>query len=145
MLLRNFDPPQGLCNGTRLICKSLNSNVIHAIISCGEFIGKEVFLYRICFKIENNPESPVSFESIQFPIRPCFAMTINKVQGQTLNFVGIYLCEPIFSHGQLYVAMSRAKNKTSIKILIKPSIFSTVEDSITQNIVYREVLDLANE
>nr|XP_027127530.1 uncharacterized protein LOC113743677 [Coffea arabica] len=145
MLLRNIDPPQGLCNGTRLICKSLKSNVIYATISCGEFTGKEVFLHRICFRIENDPESPVSFERIQFPIRPCFAMTINKAQGQTLDFVGIYLREPVFSHGQLYVAMSRAKNKSSIKILIKPAIFSTGEDSITHNVVYREVLDLANE
>nr|XP_027091801.1 uncharacterized protein LOC113712521 [Coffea arabica] len=138
MLLRNIDPSQRLCNGTRLICKSLNSNVIHATISCGEFTGKEVFLHRICFRIENDPESPVSFERIQFPIRPCYAMTINKAQGQTLDFVGIYLREPVFSHGQLYVAMSRAKNKTSIKILIKPAIFSTGVDSITHNVVYRE-------
>ena len=143
MLLRNIDPPQGLCNGTRLICKSLSSNIIHAVITCGEFAGKEVFIHRICFRAENNSDSPVSFERIQFPVRPCFAMTINKAQGQTLDFVGIYLREPVFSHGQLYVAMSRAKNSSSIKILIKPSIFDDQQDSITENIVYTEVLDLA--
>ncbi|XP_027152480.1 uncharacterized protein LOC113752570 [Coffea eugenioides] len=47
ILLRNIDPPGGLCNGTRLICKSLKPNIIHAIISTGEHIGKEVFLHRI--------------------------------------------------------------------------------------------------
>nr|XP_027108928.1 replication protein A 70 kDa DNA-binding subunit B-like [Coffea arabica] len=138
MLLRNIDPPQGLCNGTRLICKSLSSNIIHAVITCGEFAGKEVFIHRICFRAENNSDSPVSFERIQFPVRPCFTMTINKAQGQTLDFVGIYLREPVFSHGQLYVAMSRAKNSSSIKILIKPSIFDDQEDSIAENIVYTE-------
>ncbi|XP_027166434.1 uncharacterized protein LOC113766438 [Coffea eugenioides] len=138
MLLRNIDPPQGLCNGTRLICKSLSSNIMHAVITCGEFAGKEVFIHRICFRAENNSDSPVSFERIQFPVRPCFAMTINKAQGQTLDFVGIYLREPAFSHGQLYVAMSRAKNSSSIKILIKPSIFDDQDDSITENIVYTE-------
>nr|XP_027086623.1 uncharacterized protein LOC113708360 [Coffea arabica] len=58
MLLRNIDAPQGLCNGTRLICKSLSSNIIHAVITCGEFAGKEVFIHRICFRAENNSDSP---------------------------------------------------------------------------------------
>nr|XP_027078742.1 uncharacterized protein LOC113702010 [Coffea arabica] len=143
MLLRNIDPPQGLCNGTRLICKSLSSNIIHAVITCGEFAEKEVFIHKICFRAQNNSDSPVLFERIQFPVRPCFAMTINKAQGQTLDFVGIYLRESIFSRGQLYVAISRVKNSSSIKILIKPLIFDDQEDSITENIVYTEVLDLA--
>ena len=35
-----------------------------------------------------------------------FAMTIKKSQGQSLAHVGLYLSNPIFSHGQLYVALS---------------------------------------
>ena len=34
----------------------------------------------------------------QFPVRPAFAMTINKAQGQTLTRVGVYLERPCFSH-----------------------------------------------
>jgi len=34
-------------------------------------------------------------------------MTINKSQGQSLGFVGLYLPTPIFSHGQPYVTVSR--------------------------------------
>ena len=144
MLLRNIGPPGGLCNGTRLICKSLRQNIIEAVISCGEFAGKEVFLHRICFKSDSDPDCPIPFERMQFPVRLCFAMTINKAQGQTLDYVGIYLREPVFSHGQLYVALSRAKNSNSVKILIKPSLSDLSSDDTTPNIVYTEILQLAH-
>jgi ATP-dependent DNA helicase PIF1 len=45
-------------------------------------------------------------------------MTVNKEQGQTILNVGVYLPEPVFSHGQLYVALSRAIALSNIKILV---------------------------
>ena len=48
-------------------------------------------------------------------------MTVNKAQGQTIPNVGVYLPAPVFSHGQLYVAMSRATSRTNIKILALPA------------------------
>jgi ATP-dependent exoDNAse (exonuclease V) alpha subunit len=63
---------------------------------------------------------PFQFKRKQFPIRLSFAMTVNKSQGQTIPNVGVYLPAPVFSHGQLYVAMSRATNRTNIKILALP-------------------------
>ena len=50
---------------------------------------------------------PFTFKRKQFPIRLSFAMTIKKAQGQTIPTVSVYLPQPIFSHGQLYVALSR--------------------------------------
>ena len=44
----------------------------------------------------------------QFPLRLAYSMEINKAQGQTFSKVGIYMERPCFSHGQLYVAMSRS-------------------------------------
>jgi ATP-dependent DNA helicase PIF1 len=46
-------------------------------------------------------------------------MTVNKSQGQTIPNVGVYLPEPVFCHGQLYVVMSRATSRKNIKILVK--------------------------
>uniref|UniRef100_A0A453AVV0 ATP-dependent DNA helicase n=2 Tax=Triticinae TaxID=1648030 RepID=A0A453AVV0_AEGTS len=62
---------------------------------------------------------PFKFKRKQFPVRLSFAMTINKAQGQTIPIVGVYLPNPVFSHGQLYVALSRATAKRNIKILIE--------------------------
>ena len=75
----------------------------------------------------------------QFPIKPAFAMTANKAQGQTLSRVGIYLGTDFFSHGQLYVAMSRCGNPSSIKIL-KRKDKEPVEKTV-RNVVYRAVLN----
>nr|GEY94133.1 hypothetical protein [Tanacetum cinerariifolium] len=58
---------------------------------------------------------PFKLNSRQFPIQVCFAMTINKSQGQTLSQVGLFLRRPVFSHGQLYVAILRVKSKKGLK------------------------------
>jgi ATP-dependent DNA helicase PIF1 len=63
---------------------------------------------------------PFQFKRKQFPIRLSFAMTVNKSQGQIIPNVGVYLLAPVFSHGQLYVAISRATARTNIKILALP-------------------------
>ena len=47
-------------------------------------------------------------------------MMVNKSQGQTILNVGVYLPAPVFSHSELYVAMSRATSRTNIKILALP-------------------------
>jgi ATP-dependent DNA helicase PIF1 len=47
ILLRNIDPANGLCNGTRLICRAFQRNVIDAEIVVGEHAGKRIFLLRI--------------------------------------------------------------------------------------------------
>ncbi|XP_022859212.1 ATP-dependent DNA helicase PIF1-like [Olea europaea var. sylvestris] len=121
MLLRNINSSEGLCNGTRLTCRKFERNVILVEITTGEYRGKQVFLPRIPFIPLKTDRTTIPFKRTQFSIKPCFAMTINKAQGQTLDFVGLYLPKPVFSHGQLYVALSRAKITRSIKVLLKPT------------------------
>ena len=45
-------------------------------------------------------------------------MSTNKAQGQTLDFVGIYLPDHVFTHGQLYVALSRVQNSKSVAVYV---------------------------
>nr|XP_020179428.2 uncharacterized protein LOC109765053 [Aegilops tauschii subsp. strangulata] len=119
ILLRNIDPANGLCNGTRLVVRGFERNTIDAEIVIGQHAGRRVFLPRIPLCPSENDMFPFKFKRKQFPIRLSFAVTINKAQGQTIPIVGVYLPNPVFSHGQLYVALSRATAKRNIKILIQ--------------------------
>jgi ATP-dependent DNA helicase PIF1 len=64
-------------------------------------------------------------------------MTINKSQGQTINKVGVFLLSPVFSHGQLYIALSRVTSLKGLRVLIGNSPPSF--DEYTPNVVYDEV------
>jgi ATP-dependent DNA helicase PIF1 len=71
----------------------------------GQHAGETVFIPRI----EISPaETQISFEfcCCQFPVQLCFAMTINKSQGQSLAHVGLDLHNSVFTHGQFYVVVS---------------------------------------
>ncbi|KAL4581000.1 hypothetical protein LXL04_017206 [Taraxacum kok-saghyz] len=81
ILLRNIDPGNGLCNGTRLICRSFQPHVIDAEIAVGQHAGKMMFLPRIPLSPSDDDMFPFKLRRKQFPVRLCFAMTINKAQG----------------------------------------------------------------
>ena len=132
MLLRNLNPYKGLCNGTRLICKAFHRYMIEAEIATGKRKGDRVFIPRITL-IPSDSGLPFDLCRRQFPIRPAFAMTINKSQGQTMTYCGLYIPEPVFSHGQLYVALSRVSSIDSIKV------FTKTGTNITKNVVFKEI------
>ena len=66
-------------------------------------------------------------------------MTINKAQGQTLEKVSVWLKDPCFGHGQLYVAISRVGDPQNIMV------FTGKKDGMprrcTRNVVYEELLE----
>ncbi|CAG8787949.1 30334_t:CDS:2 [Gigaspora margarita] len=91
MLLRNLDPVNGLCNGTRLICHGLQMYTIDAKIVTGSYQGKHVFIPRIPLLALEDLGLPFILEKKQFSICLAFALMINKSQGQTLPYIGLYL------------------------------------------------------
>ena len=135
MLLRNLSPRQGLCNGTRIIFEKCVQN---KLLQCRVVeTNQTVFIPRITFIPKVN-EYPFEWQRRQFPVRPAFAMTINKSQGQTLKFAGIWLRREVFTHGQLYVACSRVSSPDSLRFALirddkKPTLAA-------DNVVFTEVL-----
>ena len=138
ILLRNLNPSEGLCNGTRLILNKSLGNVLHCTIVGGTDDGREVFIPRITLKPNEEEGHPVEWQRRQFPVQAAFSMTINKSQGQTLSTVVVWLEEEVFGHGQLYVASSRVGHPDNIMFAIKPQ--QGFPPNATRNVVYREIL-----
>jgi ATP-dependent DNA helicase PIF1 len=136
ILLRNLDYAGGLCNGTRLIIVDLGEHLIRRKILTGKHRGETAFIPRISLDTATSSGLPFTLRRCQFPLQLTFAMTINKSQGQSLKVVGIHLHTPVFSHGQLYVAISRATDCRQIYISLPPTADGTLT---TDNIVYSEV------
>ena len=86
---------------------------------------------------------PFTLTRRHFSIKPSYAMTINKSQGQTLIKVGIYLPQSVFTRGQLYVAMTRVKSYYGLQFaLAPPSENSLTITSYTKNAVFKSALML---
>ena len=131
---------KGLCNGTRLICHHLTRSVIYAKIAIGDHAGQHVLIPRINL-IPYDTTLPFIFKRPQFPVRLAFAMSINKAQGQTFKGnVGFYLPQSVFSHGQLYVALSRVCSMSSISVMVEKDLRPDKDGKYTRNVVRHEIL-----
>ncbi|XP_057775083.1 uncharacterized protein LOC130994065 [Salvia miltiorrhiza] len=107
-LLRNIDPSNELCIGTRMIVTKIGERVIEAKSISGNNVGKK------------------------FPIA-------RMVMRQSLSNVQLYLPKTVFSHGQLYIAISRVTSKKGLKVLICDENGQT--SNTTTNVVYNEIFD----
>ncbi|XP_052625612.1 ATP-dependent DNA helicase PIF1-like [Lactuca sativa] len=108
-------------------------------IVVGQHAGKRVCLPRIPLCSSDDEMLPFKLKRKQFPIQLSFSTTINKAQGQTIPNVGVYLPESVFSHGQLYVALSRGISRVNTKVLVNPEKTFDNDGIYTSNIVADEV------
>jgi hypothetical protein len=113
------------------------SRVLEVKIIGGDHHGKIEFIPRITLlPTEDNANFSFWLKHRQFPVRLAFLITINKTQGQSVRRVGIDLWIPVFSHRQLYVALSQATSSQNVKILLP----ADQEHTRTTNVVYPGVL-----
>jgi len=114
MYLNNSLINLGICNGTIGVILDLNleeMSVRVAFCAHSKIIDIEIKKQVNYFFVNGNYASRT-----QFPLQNCFAMTVHKTQGLTLNNTSINLDDQIFAPGQAYVALSRCPSWDNIQI-----------------------------
>ncbi|CAM9635209.1 unnamed protein product, partial [Ectocarpus sp. 12 AP-2014] len=130
----NFDC--GLVNGKKGIVRGISRRILDIDVICeGSPIVK---IPRICFEVQVGSRG-ITFHRFQFPVRLCYAITINKAQGSTLKQVGLDLRGEVFCHGMLYVALSRTTCRDNILCLVHPD---RLIDNVphVHNVVYSDFI-----
>ncbi|XP_043476432.1 ATP-dependent DNA helicase pif1-like [Leptopilina heterotoma] len=140
MLIRNISINDGLCNGTRLKILELHKFNIKVLIITGSKEGTTAFVPRIILDSGENSNLPFILFRRQFPIVLAFAITINKSQGQSFQKLGILFNKPLFSHGQLYVALSRCTDPNNLFIECSDDNDQEHQKDIN-NIVWTEIFE----
>lgn len=130
-----------VCLKTNYWHKRLRPNIIDA-----EDLQKERLIWFQNWFVSIWHCLPFKLIPRQFPMMPAFAMTINKSQEQTLDTVGIFLPEPVFGRGQLYVAFSWVWRACDVKIKavntsLQGKLVKHYESVFTLNVIYREILE----
>ena len=139
ILLRNYDKHRKLCNGTKLIVVKITKYLLTLRRAASPY--DIVHLPR--WNMYTSTNLPFTFGRRQFPVQVAFAFTIHKSQGQSLRRVALFLPCPVFAHGQLYVALSRATTPDGLKILLHTTSTQGYTNSgllWTQNIVLDAIL-----
>ena len=137
ILLRNLDPGEGLCNGTRIVILNMRRKMLQCrIISKNKRFTKKIVLISRIRLLPNTEILPMPLKRLQFPVKLAFAMTINKSQEQSVEHIEISLQISVFLHRQLYVVFSRCTLVLNISVLFSEQ---SQESRRTFNIVYKEV------
>lgn len=134
-LLRNFSLDRGLVKNMRCLITDIGHRVVTVRLLRMDRAGVEdelILLPRISFT--HSLCSGHTLLRRQFPLAPAYATTFNSCQGLTLDRVGVDLTVPVFSHGQLYTALSRIRHRTHARVLMHDN------EQTTANVTYLELL-----
>ncbi len=106
----NFE--EGYVNGSRGKVASFNESSGYPIVEL--YNGKRITISPMVWVIEENNKIKASLT--QLPIRLAWAITIHKSQGMSLDNAEIDL-ESTFAYGMGYVALSRVRTLSGIKLV----------------------------
>ena len=111
----------GLASNTRVRIKGITNKLIavERLDDPDDNIQRLVFVPRMRFKFALKGTSSFEMTRVAFPLRLCYAMTINKSQGQSFEQVLIDYTDDAFSHGHLYVSLSRARFFNQVRLIVR--------------------------
>ena len=169
--LKNLNLKAGLSNGTRLELIGKSTYLLHVkIMHTGETayipriinierdtfgfeIRRKQFPVQLAYAMSINKAQVLFLFFIFFSIKlPKYSNSIHIThllfhpyfvcEGQTLDACGLYLPQEVFTHGQLYVALSRVRTRDSIKIFKNEDeeLWNYTDKFYVQNIVFHYVL-----
>ena len=119
MCIRNIDMARGLINGTMLQLLRIGQRYLQFRILNGNCAGSIEIIMKCLFSIA--PEAsglPFTIHRRQYPIIVAYCLSVHKAQGQTLRNVGLIFESDPFTHGQLYVALSRVACWACVTVML---------------------------
>jgi ATP-dependent DNA helicase PIF1 len=108
IVTRNIDIGNGVVNGMRGVVKKLFNEF--AIVKDCEGNLHTIAYYKDVFE---KTKSSI----LHLPLKVSYALSIHKSQGMTIDALEIDLGDNIFTCGQAYTALSRAKSLRSIRVM----------------------------
>lgn len=117
VMLLNNDTQSRWVNGSigqvvDIIHQEDDMDAIRVLLENGQQVDVSAFtweMYRFIYDEESKRVvSEITGTFVQYPLRLAWAVTIHKSQGKTFSKVIIDIGSGTFSHGQIYVALSRA-------------------------------------
>ena len=121
VFIRNMSRSDGIMNGTHAIVTKCCLHRVQVHLTSGPKAGQDVAVPCINLHAPDNGLLHINFTRRQFPLRIAFCMTINKSQWQTFCNVGVWLPSPVFSHGQLYVALPQFGDRAGVCVAVQPT------------------------
>lgn len=137
-LHRNIDTSRHLTNGAKLLVVE---------VSTFRLTVKVVATGLICdlprMKLPAAAANGIEFSRTQFPVRHAYAITANRAQGQTFDGPVVVDCRsPSFSHGQLYVALSRVRDVSCLQVV---GLERTPDGYFTRSVVFQPLLEASHD
>lgn len=117
IITRNIDITGGLVNGTRGIVKHLHKDFV--IIKDTQGNNHSIVYYKDILEGSGKKSAKAADKShiLHMPLKVSYALSIHKSQGMTIDALEIDLGDNIFTCGQGYTALSRAKSLKSIRVI----------------------------
>lgn len=107
------------------LVRILRMNKYSIVIVTMDKKKRTLILPRIRFKFKLRYTSSFSLTRTQFPLRLAYAVTINRIQGQSVDYIVLDLSKDPFCHGQTYTALSRIRIYNRIKLIVRENEFMT--------------------
>jgi len=137
LVTRTLSRKDHIANNTRVKILEIRPHTVK-VQTVSENNPRYFALPRIHFTVKSN-HGGFAITRTQFPLRLAYAVTYNKSQGQTIPVSLVDIRSMPFSHGHLYVSMSRADDVDSTAFYCDES--QVVDGAVSvSNVVYPELL-----